>query len=396
VAVDPLQEFVDKLANPVLAPPPERESYTPAGYSIGETFQKGMQAGAEGMSADISYLQALGNSIIGDEEAVRRNVAVAEAKSNFAADAVAGLGQFDEFIDQPTFGGFIEQVSKGTGQLVPFAITSVLGAGFGAAAGVGTKIAAEGSKLAAKRIVKDSLEKTAKGIASPDEKEIAEATWGLAKRARYGAYAGAGASEFAPMSGSNFSEAIDSGEDPNDPMVAFRAAALGVPQAAIGVGGEVALLKLIGSRASKLAAGKEGTVMGRLAKDLGTGFLRGGAIEATTEVAQEGLSVLNRSAMDENFTAQDAQMRLGEAAFAAFFGGGAFSGAGSTAAGGIRELRNVSIPDSVKQKSRDLLDQGKQAITDITANEESFAVGDTFYKRRTAKRFESAAGGNVR
>ena len=376
-----ITSILDNLRNPKvnMAGAVRNPVYTPEEETIGvgETFARGMRAGARGMGADLNYLQALASSVVGDEEGVKRNVREASYQEGLAADALKGLQQFDEFIEEPTFDGFVTQVTKGTAQLVPFAISSVLSAGFGAAAGVGAKIAAEGSKLAAKRIVRDSLEKTAKGIASPDEKDIAEATWGLAKRARYGAYAGAGASEFAPMSGSNFSEAIDSGEDPNDPMVAFRAAALGVPQAAIGVGGEVALLKLIGNRAKKMSGGNAKTVMGRLAQDLGTGFLRGGAIEATTEVAQEGLSVLNRAQMDENFTAQDAQMRLGESAFAAFFGGGAFSGAGSTAAGGIRELRNVSIPDSVKQKSRDLLDQGKQAITDITANEESFADGDT-------------------
>ena len=383
MAVDPLQQFVNNLANPQLAPVPEpAEVSSPSGgYSIGETFQKGMQAGAEGFAADLSYLQALGNSLIGDEEGLADNVATARRREEFAADAVAGLQQFDEFIDEPTFEGFVTQVSKGTGQLVPFAITSVLGAGFGAAAGVGAKVTAEGSKLAAKRIVKDSLEKTAKGIAAPDEKEIAEATWGLAKRARYGAYGGAGASEFAPLSGSNFSEAIESGEDPNDPMVAFRAAALGVPQAAIGVGGEVALLKLIGNRAKKMSGGNSKTVMGRLAQDLGTGFLRGGAIEAGTEFAQEGLAVLNRAEMDESFTAQDAQMRLGEAAFAAFFGGGSFGAGGATVAGGVREVVNApnNVPDSVKQKARDLLEQGKQSITDIVTNTEAFAQGDTQY-----------------
>ena len=383
MAVDPLQQFVDNLANPQLAPVPEpAEVSSPSGgYSIGETFQKGMQAGAEGFAADLSYLQALGNSLIGDEESLATNVATARRREEFASDAVAGLQQFDEFIDEPTFEGFVSQVSKGTGQLVPFAITSVLGAGFGAAAGVGAKVTAEGSKLAAKRIVKDSLEKTAKGIAAPDEKEIAQATWDLAKRARYGAYGGAGASEFAPLSGSNFSEAIESGEDPNDPMVAFRAAALGVPQAAIGVGGEVALLKLIGNRAKKMSGGDANTVMGRLAQDLGTGILRGGAIEAGTELAQEGLAVLNRAEMDDSFTAQDAQMRLGEAAFAAFFGGGAISGAGAVSAGGVREVVNApsNVPDSVKQKARDLLEQGKQSITDIVTNTEAFAQGGTQY-----------------
>ena len=360
---DPVQDFLFGSRKTQFTPVDEESS-------LGETFGKGAQAGAEGLLADLDYFAALGNSLVGDKEGVARRIKSARANEAAAADSIQSLQNFEEFIDEPTFSGFMSQVAKGTGQLAPFAITSVLSAGFGAAAGVGTKLVAEGSKLAAKRIVKDSLQKTAKGIATPEEKEIADATWNLAKRARVGGITGAGASEFAPLSGSNFSEAIESGKDPNDPFVAFRAAALGVPQAAIGVGGEVALLKLVGSRAKKLSGGDSNSVMGRLAKDLGTGFVRGGAIEAGTETVQEGLAVLNRAQMDDTFTAQDAQMRLGEAAFAAFFGGGSFGAAGSTAAGGIRELTNV--PEGVKTKARELLASGKQTITDNVINNELF------------------------
>ena len=172
------------------------------------------------------------------------------------------------------------------------------------------------------------------------------------------------------MSGSNFAEAIESGEDPNDPLVAFRAAALGVPQAAIGVGGEVALVKLIAGRAKKLSGGNRASTMGRLAEDFGKGFLRGGAIEGTTEFAQEGSAVLNRAEMDDTFTAQDAKLRLGEAAFAAFFGGGAFGAAGSTVSGGVREVRDAPIPEGVAQKARELVEQGKQTFTDTVVNNE--------------------------
>jgi hypothetical protein len=133
----------------------------------------------------------------------------------------------------------------------------------------------------------------------------------------------------------------------------------------------VALLKLIGNRAKKLSAGNEGTVMGRLAKDLGTGFVRGGVVEAGTETVQEGLGVLNRAQMDDSFTEQEAKMRLGEAAFAAFFGGGAFGATGSTAAGGFRELRNVSIPEGVQTKARDMLEQGKEAAVSFIADSET-------------------------
>ena len=334
--------------------------------SLADTFSRGMQAGAEGLGADLDYFAALGNSLIGDEEGVEKRLRQARANQSAASEVVKDLETFGEFIDEPTFGGFISQVAKGTGQLVPFAITSVLGAGFGAGTALAARGVAEGSKFAAKKIVRESLENVAKDTATPDQKEIADAAFSLAKDARRGAIAGAFGAEFAPLSGQNFSEGIESGQDPNDPLTALRALAVGAPQAAIGVGGELALLKLVGNRAKKLSAGSEGTVMGRLSKDLGTGFFRGGAVEAGTEVAQEGLGVLNRAQMDEDFTSQEAKMRLGEAAFAAFFGGGALAGAGSVAAGGVRELTN--IPDGVKEKARGLFEQGKEATVNFVAD----------------------------
>ena len=341
--------------------------------TLADTFSRGMQAGAEGLSADLDYFAALGNSLIGDEEGVKKRLRQARANQSAAADVVANLEQFSEFIDEPTFEGFASQVTKGTAQLMPFALTSVLGAGFGAGAALAGRGVAEGSKFAAKKIVRESLENVAKGTATPDQKDIAQATYSLAQDARRGALTGAFGAEFAPLSGQNFSEGIESGQDPNDPMTAFRALAVGAPQAAIGVGGEVALLKLIGNRAKKLSAGNEGTVMGRLAKDLGTGFVRGGLVETGTETVQEGLGVLNRAQMDDSFTAQEAKMRLGEAAFAAFFGGGALGAGGSTAAGGFRELRNVSIPDGVKDRARGMLEQGKEATVNFVSNAQAQA-----------------------
>lgn len=356
---DPVQDFLFGSRTTTFTPIEESPS-------LGETFQKGMQAGAEGLGADLDYFAALGNSLIGDEEGVAKRLESARAREGIAADSIQSLEQFSEFIDEPTFGGFVSQVAKGTGQLVPFAVTSVLGAGFGAGTALAARGVAEGSKFAAKKIVRESLENVAKDTATPDQKEIADAAFSLAKDARRGAITGAFGAEFAPLSGQNFSEGIESGQDPNDPLTALRALAVGAPQAAIGVGGELALLKLVGNRAKKLSAGSEGTVMGRLAKDLGSGFLRGGAVEAGTEVAQEGLGVLNRAQMDDSFTAQEAKMRLGEAAFAAFFGGGALAGAGSVAAGGVRELTN--IPDGVKEKARGLFEQGKEASVNFIAD----------------------------
>ena len=339
-------------------------------YGLAETFSRGAQAGAQGLRTDLNYFAALGNSLIGDEEDVAANIRKARINESFAGDTLGNLETFGEFWEEPTFDGFISQVFKGTGQLVPFAITSIASAGVGALAGVGLKLGGEATKYAAKKIVRESLEKTAKGLATPDEKDIAEGAYNLAKRARYGAYLGAGTSEFAPLSGSNFAEAIESDMDPNDPMVAFRAAAIGIPQAAIGVGGEALMLKLITNRAKKLAAGNSSSTFGRLAKDLGGGFLKSGATEGAAELAQEEIAIQNRFLMDETYTQAEANLRRGEAAFAAYFGGGVFGAAGSTAAGSVRELGNISIPNNVSERAQSYLDQGKQIFTERVINNE--------------------------
>jgi len=64
---------------------------------------------------------------------------------------------------------------------------------------------------------------------------------------KQGALLGAGVSEYAPMTGSNVSEALESGLD-IDRVQAIRAGFVALPQAAIGVFGEAGLVKLLAER----------------------------------------------------------------------------------------------------------------------------------------------------
>ena len=118
-------------------------------YGLGETFGRGAQAGAQGLRADLNYFAALGNSLIGDEQGVSKRVQRARVNESLAADTLGNLQSFGDFWEEPTFGGFISQVAKGTGQLTPFAITSIASAGVGALGSVGLKVAGEGTKYAA-------------------------------------------------------------------------------------------------------------------------------------------------------------------------------------------------------------------------------------------------------
>ncbi|NBS67941.1 hypothetical protein EBT31_03375, partial [bacterium] len=269
--------------------------------TLGEEFSGAVEAGVQGLAADLEYFKALGNTLIGDTRAAETNIREARLREEFAAAPLEGLETFEQFLEQPTFGGFVSQATRGFGQVVPSAILSIASAGTGAlTAAVGRGVLNQVNRQAAKRIIKDSVDRTVQGVADPAEQQIAELAYGsLRQAAKRGAIGGGFAAEFAPMSGSNLSEALEAGQ-PLDEATAIRAAAVGVPQAAIGVGSEYALLKLIGEQATKRAA-VEGGIFANFAKRISTGALQGGAIEATTELAQEGISVANRADLDPLF-----------------------------------------------------------------------------------------------
>ena len=382
---DPVADFLNQQFGPdskATGLLPTR-SEAPIGVSgLGDTFRRGVRSGVSSMSADVDYFQALASTLAGADDLAADNIAQARYNEERAADRMKGLESFEEFVDTPTVEGFFTQVASGVGQLVPSAISTVAGAGVGSVAALaGRGVLSVSGKLAAKKVVRESLDKVARGVAKPDDREIAQTAWelyrkGAGKAAQSGALAGAGGSEYVPLAGSNLSESLESGRE-LDPLEAIRAGLVAVPQAAIGVGGEVALLKLIGDKANKISTGNS-SVMGRLGKDIAEGFFRGGVTESATEVAQEGISVLNRSQMDENFTAQDAQMRLGQAAFAAFFGGAAAGSAGAGLGGAAREI--MDSPDrigGVIDEAREWLDQGReQQVNEQTALEQVGEVVD--------------------
>lgn len=331
-----------------------------------EVFSRSVQAGAEGLATDIDYFQALAQTLVGADEAAADNIAIARQNEEYTANLMEGIQSFEEFLDEPTLAGFLTQSVKAVGQITPSAISTIAGAGIGGIAAVaGRGVLSATGRSAAKRVVTDSFNKVAKGVATPDETELANEMY---KYFRRGALGGAFASEYAPLSGSNLSEALESGKE-LDPMQAFRAAVVGAPQAAVGVLGEVALLKLVGNVAGKRAA-KEGGIFNRLASDIAGSALKGGAIEGTTEFVQEGISVANRFDLDDDFTSEDAMLRLAESAFAGFLGGKAAGAAGGALGGAAREASGIF------SKAREQLDQAQTQRVDEEINAEQFGETD--------------------
>lgn len=374
MAFDPVKQFLQmgtpEETNAVDVISGNLDSPAPAVTGLGRSLARGAQAGAEGLSADVEYFKGLFNLATGDDEAAAANIQAAEQDQQAAAAATTGMQSFEDFLEEPSVDGFLSQVAKFTGQTSVSAITSIAGGGIGGVIGkaVGKKVASK----AAQRIAKDSLERTAKGVATPDERLIAQMSYDYAKR---GALSGAFGAEYVPAAAGGLREAVESDQELGADT-ALRSFLVGAPIAAVGTLGEAAILKAFGNVAAKRAV-KDGDIFSTLAKDITTTAGRSAAIEGTTEVVQEGIAIANRASMDDSFTAQEAALRLGEAAFAGFFSGGALGAAGGAAGNVISRREDIAegtgnLAANVVDKARRLLDQGQTQQTDSEINKEQY------------------------
>ena len=353
---------------------------TPQG--VGETFDRGFGAGVEGIRTDTDYFKGLFNTVIGDEEAAAKNIADARQREERTAGQFGELETFGEFIENPSFDGFVSQVAKNVGQVTPYLGTTITG-GLGGAAVTGlAKVGlTTGGKQVTKRLVKDAFEKKLKGEAMPEEERVLAVAYRLAQRnnpgnkltLKGGALAGMFGQEYSSMAGSNFGENLDYLDQDE---AALRAAGLAIPQALIGIKGEQLLTKMLmkdlGAIAAKRST-KDGSAFSEFAKTLGKNTVRGGATEGLAEVAQEGLGVANRFNIDDEYTKQDAALRIGESAFAGFFGGAGISGAGSVATGSLRGAGNIM------GKAKDFIEQARQQQVDNQIDAEQYGTDSMGY-----------------
>lgn len=375
MAFDPIKQFLQydgaEDTNALDLVTRQASAPAPAPSTIGEAVAVGAAAGAEGLASDVEYFKGLLNIATGDEEAAAQNIRLAQQSEEAAARATAGTQSFEEFYNEPTVEGFFAQVGKLSGQTVPFAITSIVGGGVGGVVGkvVGKKVA----KKAADRIVQDSLQRTASGVATPDERIIAQAAYDYTKK---GALAGAFGAEYVSATAGSARESLASGRELNTDE-AFRAFLVGAPVAAVGAGGEAAILKAV-TNVAKTRAVKDGSIFKQLAQDIATATGRSAAIEAGTETIQETISAANRASMDDTFTAQDAAMRIGEAAFAGFFSGGAVGAAGGALGSvysnrdAISESAPITAAANIIDKARRYIDSGQTQQFDQQVNAEQY------------------------
>lgn len=346
-----------------------------------EIFNLGMSAGAQNLSANINYFRGIAASIAGDEQA--RDDAILEGNQAQIASAgiLAPVESFEEFLEEPTFGGFINQVFSATGQFAPSAVASVaaamVGAGIGAVAGAAAPItgAALSGSLAAgaakKKLVKDAVNKFIANEAArkqgkknipyaltTDEQNVINGAFGILQReyrkkkalelSKLGGVTGAVAQEFPQGAGTAFGIFAEQGM--TDPLQAFQSLGIGVPFTAVGVGGEA----LVAKGLFNMARRSGGPVNNSLARDiLVSGALKTGAVEGATEALQEEISIQQRFAIDDEYEQSQAKLDRAQALFSGFFGGVGIGGIGSTVATGVSRLSDPT--EGVFGKARSLL-----------------------------------------
>ena len=365
-----------------------------------EIFKRGVSAGGYNLAANLNYFRGIGNSLLGNEKA--RDDALLDANFNeqVSATYLAPVENFEEFLDEPTFGGFINQIFSATGQIAPSAGASIVaaltGAGVAAVAGAAAPLTAGAvattgitsgifRNAATKKIIQDVAKKKLaneqakragkKNVPfklSSDENILLDAAYGqvrkarLQKMAKRGAIAGAVTQEFPQGAGTSFGIFAEQGMVDADS--AIKALAIGVPFTAIGVGGEALVARSLFNIAKK----KTGPGHRRFVNDvLLKGTLGTGTAEGITEALQEELSIQQRFAIDDEYTQAQAQLDRGQALFMGFFGGAGIGGAGGTAASVIGKARD-NVKQIYENKVKDQLaaeDAGEQTQPGTVAPE---------------------------
>ena len=348
-----------------------------------QLFKAAVDTGVVNTQAQIVNFKGSLAAIMGNEEKAESALNQAQLIQQAGAPYLAGAETFEEFLDQPTFGGFINQAIQATGQFVPSAVASIglamTGAGAGAAitAGVSRKV---GTKALQKTILPQSVAKEAytkrevqkvvnKFIAleankvkkrptkldplTPDEETLIKNLYAsvrnkrLRRGATVGALTGAGSQEQVMGQGIAFGDFGEQGMI--DQEAGFQSALQGLGFAAIGLGSEVAVAKSVANVLKRkqpkgINTAKDAPIRSKRARIAQVAATTSVA-EGLAEAGQEELSVQQKFRIDEEYTKTMANLDRANALFAGFFGG---LGVGTA----------IGTPSAVAGK---MYDQAKQA-----------------------------------
>ena len=349
--------------------------------SYGEDFVRGANQGLNALSADLEYFKALGNTLIGREEAAEANIEAAELDTRESEFAVQGMETFEQFINEPTIDGFFSQVFSGLGQVSPFLVETVATAMVGGVAGVGAKaVMTAGEKAVAKKLIKETLQKKAEGkVLDATEDAVLQGAYSTLRANRFGtgmdtgAKVGAVGGTYPINTGESFKEFDEAGVD-LDIDRAVQSVLLGGVSTAVEVGGESLFLKNLASLAKRKAdPTNPSSLLNLFANNVGRGAAKGFALEGVTETTQEGLLVAQRMSVDDNYSSDEAFLRLGQAAFLGAIAGGAPGGVGGAIA---------TAPEAVSRvfdKANDLAKKARDGQVSAEVDNEVFGDINSIY-----------------
>ena len=114
-----------------------------------EAFMAGIQSGVKNITAQNINMNAAFKTFMGKDEEAQALLEKADTFEYEASIPLMNMEQFDEFLEEPTFVGFMNQMTSATGQFLPSALATLVEAGSLALAGVGLTVATGGTAPAA-------------------------------------------------------------------------------------------------------------------------------------------------------------------------------------------------------------------------------------------------------
>tara|TARA_R100000781_G_scaffold3232_4_gene4673 strand:+ start:1143 stop:8447 length:7305 start_codon:yes stop_codon:yes gene_type:complete len=400
---DNYEALLESLESSYNAPVGKKEA------TFGEKFKAGLRSGGVGLDAGMNYFDAAFQELTGDTYERDQAIYKAQRLEKVSAKYLEGLPEFEEFLDQPTAQGFVDQLAISTGEFFPSALASVGmalvgyltgGTSFALMAGASRLALSSSAKKGARKIIKEGFEKRAKKLDTKTAawEDMTEGGYtllqtlrgapGWQRSTRYGALGGAYSQEGMQGSGTTY------GEFARQDMKGDREAAISMavgfgPYAAVGLGSEVVgtslVLKPFLKNLQKIAAKKaktapKGSGFASLAKELSAGFGKGATVgfaggaasEGTAETLQQAMTAAQKFAIDEDYSTDMAKLDLVESAFKGFFGGGIIAGAGRGTTQAVSDAF-MSI-DSTLEKTKSLVEEASEELT--IEKEESVGSAD--------------------
>lgn len=336
----------------------------------GGAFRRGFQSGVTGIGSDYSYLQAAGKTVFGLEKSASADIVNARNLETQAGTIMEGMEGLDQFLDQPTFSGFINQIASTTGQVAPSVGSTIASAlvtgGVGSVAAISGKVAMErGGSAIAREVIWGAVTKSMRGQSLDEvEQTLVDAVYNDYRKTalggfKKGALTGASAQEYTLMSGGSFAELDEAGVDLT-PDRAVEAFMMGVPLTAIGVGGEFVVANSVFKLIRRKAIKQPRSVYAAYLQDVAKATGKSSIAEGLSELSQEALLIAQRREADPDYSYEDQQLRLAQAAFAGFVAGGGAAGAGSAVTGIPNLVRGTA--DDVTGAAKDFAEKNPGLI----------------------------------